>query len=357
MSWIKRAALPALMVSISCALGILTVEGIWRLVGKDRTVSNGYLLFEQAGGGEVFRNFDGFFTYLPNQMVRSTVFYHTDKGWVREYADSFKTNNFGLKQSADIVLGSPSLLLLGDSFTEGQGAPPWFEGFAANLSDRRYQPINGGIMGTGFRQWLLLHDYLTARGVAVKKMAVIFISNDGFRSTWNLGPETLRCIDDYRNCKGSELFFGMPPERDLPSFLETMLKGRSGDGVATERRKPKPAFPALVQVWRFVAEKLVPYKKTAAELANDEAILRFASISGENVIFVHLPQKEELTRGILPEGLRIREEISRDGGRLYDGFTKCGLVLTDYHVNDAHPNEDGYAKISRCVADALRQLK
>jgi hypothetical protein len=356
MSWIKRAALPALMVLISCALGILAVEGIWRLIGHDRTVSNGYLLFEQAGGGEVFRNFDGFFTYQPNQTVRSKIFYHTDAGWVREYADSFKTNNFGLKQSADIVLGSPSLLLLGDSFTEGQGASPWFEGFAANLSDHRHQPINGGIMGTGFRQWLLLHDYLIAQGVAVKKMAVIFISNDGFRSTWNLAPETLQCINDYRSCKGSELFFGMPPERDLPAFLETMLKGRSGGGVAAERQKPKLPFPALLQVWRFVAGKLVPYKETAAELANDEAIRRFASMYGENVIFVHLPEKEELRRGILPEGLRIRGEISRAGGRLYDGFTKCGLAVTDYHVNDAHPNEGGYAKISRCVGDAVTQL-
>jgi hypothetical protein len=43
-----------------------------------------------------------------------------------EYDYRFRTNNLGLARDADVAPGLTSLLLLGDSFTEGQWAQPWF---------------------------------------------------------------------------------------------------------------------------------------------------------------------------------------------------------------------------------------
>ena len=41
-----------------------------------------------------------------------------------------------------------------------------------------YQPINGGVLGTGFRQWLKLDRYLAAKNFQIGKVVVLFISNN-----------------------------------------------------------------------------------------------------------------------------------------------------------------------------------
>ena len=67
---------------------------------------------------------------------------------------------------------------LGDSNTEGVGVSPWFEKLIQNFSQESLQFVNGGIFGTGFQQWQLLHDFLLNEGVNVKSVVVIFISHD-----------------------------------------------------------------------------------------------------------------------------------------------------------------------------------
>jgi hypothetical protein len=66
---------------------------------------------------------------------------------------------FGLVQDKDLVRGVKSILLLGDSFTEGQGAEPWFRQIAPQIEKLNYQPINGGLFGTGFRVGSLNSSY------------------------------------------------------------------------------------------------------------------------------------------------------------------------------------------------------
>ena len=46
----------------------------------------------------------------------------------------FNTNNFGLVQNSDIFSNQDSILFLGDSFTQGQGASPWINNFNGNCS-------------------------------------------------------------------------------------------------------------------------------------------------------------------------------------------------------------------------------
>jgi hypothetical protein len=48
-------------------------------------------------------------------------------------------------------------------------------------------------------------------------------------------------------------------------------------------------------------------------------------------------------------GLKGRDAIRQAGLKLVDGFKECGLVPTDYHVRDGHPNAEGYRKIGICV--------
>src|SRR5262245_26628154 len=115
----------ALLLAASCVIGILCMEIAWLALGPgSASEDNRYVLFAQGGGGPVFRNLDGFFTYRPGATISTAAYYATATGWFREYSYSYRTNSAGLVQSADIEPGRPALLLLGDSFTEGQGAVP-----------------------------------------------------------------------------------------------------------------------------------------------------------------------------------------------------------------------------------------
>ena len=87
----------------------------------------------------------------------------------------FSTNNYGLVQEFDLTKKKKSLLFLGDSCTEGQGAEPWINYLGENY--KGLQIINGGIQGTGFRQFENLDKYLS-NIFTIQKAVVIFISSD-----------------------------------------------------------------------------------------------------------------------------------------------------------------------------------
>ena len=120
---------PWLLAISSTLIGILLVELFcwlfvpslgWNIPGRDHRV----VFFD--GDDSIFENHGDIFTYLPRNTIRNVLAVFSPAGFTVEYDYRFRTNNLGLTQDADIVPGRKSLLLLGDSFTEGQGAEPWF---------------------------------------------------------------------------------------------------------------------------------------------------------------------------------------------------------------------------------------
>jgi hypothetical protein len=75
----------------------------------------------------------------------------------------------------------------------------------------------------------------------------------------------------------------------------------------------------------------------------------------ENVVFMHLPQKDEVN-GPSEPGMEERRSIQEAGGKLYDGFKLCPLTAADYHIHDSHPNAQGYGKIANCVSQVLQRI-
>jgi hypothetical protein len=77
----------------------------------------------------------------------------------------------------------------------------------------------------------------------------------------------------------------------------------------------------------------------------------------KNVLFVHLPQKDEVRRG-QPDfyGRLTRDMITGLGGRYFDGFSHCKLESRDFYPHDSHPNVSGYGKIEACVLAASKGL-
>jgi len=120
---------------------------------------------------------DGLWTYRPNSKIVAAAVYHLSKftGWI-EYRCVVETNKFGLVATnfgdrSDIV----DYLVLGDSFTEGQGGCPWLTKNTLNETDPTI--INAGLQGSGIQHFEMVLDWLAAQ-VKIKNLTVVAISND-----------------------------------------------------------------------------------------------------------------------------------------------------------------------------------
>src|SRR5271165_812191 len=214
---------PWLLIIPSALIGILLVELFcwlfvpsigWNAPARDRRV----VFFD--GPNTIFENHEDIFTYLPHSEIRNVTGFFSDHDFAVEYDYRFRTNNFGLAQDADIVPGSDSLLLLGDSFTEGQGAEPWFPLVSPAIEKLGYQPINGGVLGTGFQQWLKLDRYLVANKTQIRKVIVLFISDDYHRPVWHIPPNVFDCLSTSPLCRVEQsYFYRLPPLEEVPSWI------------------------------------------------------------------------------------------------------------------------------------------
>src|SRR6266700_4117483 len=217
----RKLATCLLMVA-SVILGICVVE----FFGHMFLPSNGnslaiykhvheILFFD--GPDKIFRNQGDIYTYVPHSEIRDVTGFFSDDDFKIEYDYRFRTNNLGLVQDADIEPNRESLLLLGDSFTEGQGAEPWFRVVSPEIERLGYQAINGGLMGTGFNQWLALESYLVTQHVRIGKLVVLFISYDFNRAVRNLTSNDFRCLSDLALCDlAGSPFYRFPPNDELP---------------------------------------------------------------------------------------------------------------------------------------------
>jgi len=354
---IFRRLAPWLLVIPSALLGLLLFEvSCWLFVpsigmnvpGRDRRV----VFFD--GPKEIFENHDDIFTYLPHERFRNLTAFFSRDDFVVEYDYRFKTNDIGLVQDTNIAPGRDSLLLLGDSFTEGQGGEPWFPLLSPAIDKLGYQAINGGVMGTGFRQWLKLDRYLAAKNVNVRKLLVLFISDDYHRRVWRIPPPVFQCLSTPGLCRVEDSYlYRLPPKEELSSWIARV---RTARGPLRPHLKLSPAalFPASFSIYTFL-KTLVAFGE--AEQESHAAIAELIGIYGpKNVAFIHLPQKDELDLGPNRLGSSARRAIADAGGKLFDGFKLCQLTKADYYTNDDHPNKSGYSKIAACAANVINDF-
>src|SRR5262245_40606519 len=207
-----------LLVVLSSLVAVVIVEASTHAYQRMFPPFERIMFFD--GPDSIFRNLDDIFTYVPNSYVFSQSIYFSESSYSTEYAYKFKTNNFGLVQDTDLVRGTKSVILLGDSFTEGQGSEPWFRQVAPQIERLNYQQINGGLLGTGFVQWWKLEQILSANEIAIAKLIVIFISGDVDRDIWNFSEAKLDCLRSIELCRGKETFFRLPPATEFRRWVE-----------------------------------------------------------------------------------------------------------------------------------------
>jgi hypothetical protein len=362
----KTTLIKNILVSMaSILIGILIFEAMASYIIKANLVdenanerSRRYMLFATKDGEPAFRNQENIFTYNPNSTIRAVTFYENGPALHKEYDYILTTNNFGLVQKLDINKNRPSTLVLGDSFTEGQGAIPWFYTLEESNSTNQVQLINGGLLGTGFAQWKILHDMLEASDIQIDKVVVPFISDDYQRVVWNFPNQVLDCLGDIKNCKGNEGYFPLPKIDEVETFVNQLRGFRDKEyevkQTIKEQRFFRKYFPSLRFIWKFLKND---YKLRFAN-SNSEAIDFLIKKYGKRIVFLHLPTNEEIEVGNIPNyvGMLAREKIKNAGGELIDGFKACGLESSDYFIYDPHPNPKGYKKISSCVKKAIDDL-
>lgn len=346
-----------LIILLSCLVGLILFEITFTFQKKNYLGSYNweqrYMLLKSIDSSSVFKNINNFFTYQPNQKIKSTAYYFINNQWIKEYEYFFPTNNLGLVQSTNTLTNKDSLLILGDSYTEGQGSYPWFEKFRDSNKNIDLQLINGGILGTGFKSWLLLHDYLVSQKISIKKIVVVFISDDYSRKVWNISNNTLDCIQDSNLCLGNENFYGEPESNDLKKYLENLKNFRELHATESKKIKQKDFFnkylPGTSTVYYFLKTKFFYPRE------NDQAIENLVNQYKSNILFVHIPQKDEVIMGKINSlGIDAVKKIKSFNGLVFDGHAKCDFNKGDYFLHDGHPNALGYEKVSNCVTTAIK---
>src|SRR5262249_2510439 len=135
-------------------------------------------------------------------------------------------NSYGLVQRKEPIQIKPAILFLGDSFTEGQGAPPWFYEVESRWStEAPYQLINGGLFATGFEYWSRLYRHLSST-LTISKALIIFISDDWNRLLLQFDSDHRRCLQSSQYCQPWMPFFGLPDE-PTEAMMEVERLGRA----------------------------------------------------------------------------------------------------------------------------------
>jgi len=316
-----------------------------------------YNVFQE---GKVFQNFDNFFKYFPNKSILLETYYYIEENFIKEYSYTIKTNNFGLVQENNIQKKKPSILFLGDSITEGQGAFSWIDKF--NGSFKNLQIINGGILGTGPEQFELMENHIS-KNFDVKKVIVIYIGPDLRRGIWTVPKKTMKCLNNHQICNGDERFYGFPfGKKPIIPFLTKLQKYRS------KKLKKNKSFNSIKKIRRkirFFLKDLYIFKlpesvikKKFYKSKNKEIINSFKSLNKlfikyqENIIFIRIMTKNETINNkatyesVYTENY-IKEFTNKHFTCDFDGDSKS------FHKYDTHPNAFGYDKLYKCVKEII----
>ncbi len=345
------------LVFFSVLISLIIIELFLSLIlfkKNDYNYKNRYLLYSE---GKVFRNIENFFTYYPNKKINALNYYFYKDRFIEVYNYDIKTNNLGLVQKNDIFKDKPSILFLGDSFTEGQGSTSWIDLFNGDFEGK--QIINGGLLGTGFQQFELLDNYLSDFNII--KVFVLFIGDDLRRNVFQFNKQEINCIQNHLVCNGKEGFFGLPQdEAKKIKFLKDLRKKQIDNQNEIKKtfkyfRRSVKAYLKNLYVVKIPLELLRNnfYKSKNEKIQkNFLAIDRLIKKYGNDISFVNLKMKQEIIfMKKSYETIYAENYIKAKTKNYYS----CNFNndLNNFYIHDGHPNEKGYESLFRCIEKIL----
>jgi len=277
-----------------------------------------------------------------------------------------KSNNLGLLQERDVATDRAWTVIIGDSFTAGQGGCPWSDRLQARRPDDNI--VNAGLMGSGFIQWDLLLKYLRQQGLNIRRILVIATSNDPERLPFNWQPATLACVD-HNVCPPvdkSGLWMQVRMDEthaELESRTRARFVNRFGhltrrDLVKLYIKQNSYLYKFLVRAHQALQAMLrgaQKGKKTGrAALAGTDAALKSLKSLKVPVHVLMVSQRHEAGWLSGSADSRATEEALKANNIAYSW---CRIPRSGFMSSDGHPTRAGYDKLVACADAALRGME
>ena len=288
--------------------------------------------------------------YKPNTDVRSIAVYFNHI----EYDTHHHANNFGFLSNDDYKKeNKPGILFVGDSFTAGVGSTtPYIPAL-----NKKYPDINlysMGVTGTGI--W---NFYDTVKSYQDKlnfdTIIVMSISDDLRRTKWfplNKNNHLYFCNKNHfkDKCRHEQKVAQLI---DYNLNKDTLLKD---EGLYLIK-----AYILLKNKYKdFKAGKNIRLKKKSTFILPKNISYKFESIKKlkkladklhKKMIFVHIPEKREVTAGYYR--CYLKDNLKKIGIPYYPLLYTHHFDMSMYHKHDGHPNDKGYAYLTSIIEEIL----
>jgi hypothetical protein len=307
---------------------------------------------------------DKLWTYAPHRTLRSVAVYgFPGAGYLPamhyrvEYDCLYPTNNLGLVQTTDVRSGESATLVLGDSFTEGQGGCPWFPKLEARLQSQRL--LNGGLQGAGASQWKHLASHLRSLGIQFERILIVAISNDFKRDAFVWQESTLRCVNSF-DCEPNSFWEAIRFGESTESLLERSRKRAEARlKEETWKRKVNEILQRLSYVYSYSSPIILSVLGRSQNQKGGEAWLHPEAAAAISSLREFDPKLRVI---LVPQRDEVATRRMNLDSRLVEGFLKkmsvpfewCELTSAHYMPLDGHPNAAGYEVLSACVEERLR---
>ena len=340
---------------ISIVLTLFLIEIILSFFIKKQDINfQRYLLYDE---GKVFKNInDKIFKFHPNKEILTENFYRINDIFLKESSYILKTNNFGLVQSNDIDNEIPSILFLGDSFTQGQGDYSWINKFDGKYKD--LQVINGGIMGTSPYQFMLMENHISEK-YNIKKIVILYLGEDLRREYFIHNEQRLKCLEFHKNCIGNESYYGFPLNQNPEKFLNYLYDYRKNNLNTKKdfkqiRRNVKKWFSNLIIIKypkNFLKNKF--YESQNVKIQKNFEALNYLNDKYKNdTIFIQLRTKNEILNNTkIYETIYAEKYIKKINKNHFVCDFNNDIDL--FYKYDGHPNKYGYEYMFNCVKEIL----
>ncbi len=319
--------------------------------------------------GENFKNMSDYFKYFPNKEIRSVTLYSTPtpsavSDIAVEYDYVIRTNNAGLVMREDINTSKSHIYVIGNSFTEGQGAAPWFYRLEVNENTQTQQLINAGILGTGPSQWQLLVDDLANEYSSSLIGAVInIIPDDMRRKRWVFSDRELSCLQKM-DCDYSFGFQGF----DFDAYdtgaeiLKTRISAFERIEAASKDQKNDNYLQKVKEILKK-SEILLTVNYLLRSAPNTKKIITY-----NEEALIYLKDKFDgkvIVNVIAQKGLPAADFQDYRISRYLLRFLKdhnfevfiCDIPQANFHQRDGHPNVDGYQYLEQCNVYAVDRIR
>jgi hypothetical protein len=340
------------MLVIAITIVAIEIAGHW--IGNNAYFWEARQLFLSKGALRPLGN-DGLWTYAPDSTILSAATYRLAQwdGWV-EYRCHLKTNRFGLvdtnvaPSAADV-----DVLVLGDSFLEGQGGCPWLT--SAVLEPGYPAILNGGLQGASLQSMELLEQWLS-RQIRIRNVVLVLISNDFSRRLIpHIWQSREGCLLGGDCQPGLDYVWGVDPsvsESELLGISSRVLQAGGTDLWSQLHMMLRFHSLSYSLVLRYLDLLDKPNTSpTKDEFDSNVQALERLHKKYPSMRIVQAPQRDEV--GLLGrdnlDTTRMRQALAERNIE----HTTCPLDTLDYMPIDGHPNVQGYGKIRACLFAGL----